>query len=231
MSVLVIMQYQEIVFKSMGFSEIEDISAHFLSEYKKVNTDNPKFLEKLKKVISDLKTKCNEQIKLLIEKDEKCQYKNPDGTLMEKKDYLTRNFAAFHLGVGLIGFPHGYNKLNMNKIFDIEKAYEMFLGKINNVSKLTVLKKIEWKGELKEFAELIFELDNKQWIDLPHGELTSIVNTLCSCFDFSATKKTEKSKTESSLLQYLKPSEREDKIKTKRYISKFDSIKQNTIQK
>ncbi len=85
--------------------------------------------------------------------------------------------------------------------------------------------RIRWRGSLKEFAELITELENKGWIDpINHGEVNAFTRSILSCFDFSETQKKIDSKTEASLMQYLKPSERETKIYSKRYIKKFASI-------
>lgn len=92
--------------------------------------------------------------------------------------------------------------------------------------------KIPWAGNLKQFAELITELEKKGWIKpIPHGELQTTVATLLHCFDLSATQRKEDSNTENSLLQYLKPSERDLKIYTKRYVRQFTEILYNlTLQ-
>ncbi len=223
MAVLSKKDYYEIIFKTNDFPEILDISDHFISEHRNNITDNPRFSEKLKGVIESLKVKIGELREQRIEKEKKDNYRNPDGSPKEKNDYLGYNFSADKLGVGLIQYPGG-SRLSINKINNIEKAYELFTGKINNSGTPGVKQKIRWRGELKEFAELLVSLEKKQWIELPDGELNPIVKTLCLCFDFSGTKRKENSNTENSLLQYLKPSERELKIYTKRYQTKFDSI-------
>ncbi|MBC9910567.1 hypothetical protein [Chitinophaga varians] len=92
--------------------------------------------------------------------------------------------------------------------------------------------KIPWAGNLKQFAELVTELERKGWIKpIAHGELQSTVTTLLHCFDLSATQRKEDSNTANCLLQYLKPSERELKIYTKRYTRKFSDILWNLIVK
>lgn len=93
-------------------------------------------------------------------------------------------------------------------------------------------KKIKWKGSLKQFAELINELEIKAWIEpIAHGELSPSIKALTDCFDFSLTQKKEGSNSTSSLMQYLKASEREDKIYSKRYIKQFDCILPNPTKK
>lgn len=92
--------------------------------------------------------------------------------------------------------------------------------------------KIPWAGNLKQFAELVIELEKKGWIKpIAHGELQATVTTLLHCFDLSATQRKEDSNTANCLLQYLKPSERELKIYTKRYTRKFSDILWNLIVK
>jgi hypothetical protein len=92
--------------------------------------------------------------------------------------------------------------------------------------------KIPWAGNLKQFAELITELEKKGWINpISPGELQATVTTLLHCFDLSATQRNEDSSTTNSLLQYMKPSERDLKIYTKRYIRKFTGISPNLSQK
>lgn len=90
----------------------------------------------------------------------------------------------------------------------------------------------KWKGSLKEFAELIIELENKGWMEpIAHGELNAFIRALLICFDFSETQKRVDSNTENSLMQYLKPSERDSKIFSKRYVKKFVTILSNKLKK
>lgn len=101
----------------------------------------------------------------------------------------------------------------------------------NKSNKATSSQKLIWKGELKEFAELIDQLEKKGWVNIHDRELKPTIESLCRVLDFSATKKKEDSNTENSLMQYLKPSERENKIYTKTYNKKFGSILPNSNQK
>jgi hypothetical protein len=92
--------------------------------------------------------------------------------------------------------------------------------------------KVKWKGDLKQFAELLDILEIKGWIEpIGHGELNATIKVLTECFDFSLTQKRENSNSATSLMQYLKPSEREIKIYSKRYKKKFDSIMVNSTPK
>lgn len=226
MAVLNKIGYGEILFASNPLTEIQDITEHFLAEHRKNVTDNPRFIEKLKELIQTTKTKIDELRKQKIAQDERDNYKNPDGSPIQENDYKKYRFSGAKLGFGLLTFPGG-DRMSMNKINDIEKAFEQFEVQALNNKQPTIKQKVIWKGELKEFAELIVQLQRVGWIDLPHGELNPIVKTLCLCFDFSGTKKKKDSNTENSLLQYLKPSEQDDKIFTKRYNQKFNSIKPN----
>ncbi|RAJ85866.1 hypothetical protein CLV59_102572 [Chitinophaga dinghuensis] len=89
-------------------------------------------------------------------------------------------------------------------------------------------RKLKWEGNLKQFAELVVELEQKGWIaPIPPGELTTTVNAILSIIDLSGTQVNPSTDTASSLLQYLKPSEREYKIYSKRYKRNFDSINPN----
>jgi hypothetical protein len=94
-----------------------------------------------------------------------------------------------------------------------------------------IKQRIVWKGDLKEFAELIDQLEQKGWIEIQDREIKPTAETLSQVFDFSATKKRPESDTANSLSQYLKTSERVHKIYTKRYTKKFNSILPNTNQK
>jgi hypothetical protein len=88
--------------------------------------------------------------------------------------------------------------------------------------KSTDNKKLKWRGNSKQFAELIDQLQRKEWIDeFNNGELSSMVRSLCNAFDIP----------EPTLLQYLKPSERDDQIYTKRYKRSFESIQHNPEKK
>ncbi|QJB34080.1 hypothetical protein HF329_23440 [Chitinophaga oryzae] len=92
--------------------------------------------------------------------------------------------------------------------------------------------KIPWAGNLKQFAELVTELEKKGWIKpIAHGELQATITTLLHCFDLSSTQRKEDSNTAASLLQYMKPSERDVKIYTKRYSRQFSDIQWNLIVK
>lgn len=223
-------QYGSILFASNKFQDIQDITDHFLAEYRQNINDNPRFVEKLKEVILYVKNKIEDQCNQIIARDKKANYKNPDGSPMEKKDYKGYKWSADKLGFGFIQFKGG-NRISMNKLSDIEKAFDLFEVQGLNDKQPTIKQRIRWRGELKEFAELIIQLERAKWIDLPHGELAPMVKTLCMCFDFSDTKKKKDSNTENSLLQYLKPSEQEDKVFTKRYNQKFNSIKPNITPK
>lgn len=117
------------------------------------------------------------------------------------------------------------NFLYAEIIYNREENYTYSKGKSN------IGKPIQWFGDLKEFADLIVCLEEKKWIEISPGNLSPVVRALCTSFDFSATKKTNTSNTQKSLLQYLKPSEREHKVYTKRYKSKFDSILLNNAEK
>ena len=130
-------------------------------------------------------------------------------------------------------FEHVINSIDFlkyleNRINDFDEPKELMPSvKIEAIKPTIVnipIKKIKWEGKLNEFAELIDQLRKLHYINTPDGELKPIVETLCACFDFSGTQKSEKSDTVKSLYQYLKPSEVEYKIYTKRYIPKFESI-------
>ena len=119
-------QYGSILFATNDFPEVQDIKDHFLAEYRKNINDNPRFVEKLKEVILSVKNKIEDQCKQGIAKDEKDGYKNPDGSPMQKRDYKGYRWHKDKLGFGLlIQFPGG-SRMSMNKINDIEKAFELF---------------------------------------------------------------------------------------------------------
>ncbi|MFB6457617.1 hypothetical protein ACE38W_20275 [Chitinophaga sp. Hz27] len=88
--------------------------------------------------------------------------------------------------------------------------------------------RLSWQGNLKQFAELIIELEKKGWIKaIQPGELQATVNALAETFDLSNTNKKENADNTQSLTQYLKPSEREAKVFTKRYNPQFNLINPN----
>lgn len=223
--------YLELIFDANTLNETEDITDMFFSKYKEHTTDNPKFENKLKEGIDKILNGISKLIKESEDRDKKNEYKNPDGSPIEQRNLETYRYSTDKIGLGLVQF-RGEDRMSKQKILLINEGYNMLLEKINTGDPVRGIKqKIKWNGELKEFAEMIVQLETSNWIELPHGELNPIVKTLCLCFDFSKTKRKEKSNTENSLLQYLKPSERGNKIFTKRYIRKFDSIISNNTSK
>ena len=134
---------------------------------------------------------------------------------------------------------YDFKSLNINKehCLKLIEGYKLLMEKIDEIKDSPEDRsenkriKIKWNGDLKEFAELIDSLEKNNWITINDGELSQSVKAICQIFDFSQTKKTKDSNTESSLIQYLKQSERESKIYTKRYSKKFNSISSNNKEK
>ena len=129
--------------------------------------------------------------------------------------------------ISLAGFPDTELKTELSSIETL-KAEEFAILE----ESYPPVKKIRWLGNLKEFAELITVLEAKGWIEpIEHGELSLFVRSAATYFDLSNTQKKSDSNTEKSLMQYLKPSERDSKIFSKRYIQKFNAILANNLKK
>jgi hypothetical protein len=132
-----------------------------------------------------------------------------------------------------------FKALNIQKEHSVKliDGYKLLIDKVENIEENTEERtakkgiKIQWNGNLKEFAELIDSLEKNNWIKINDGDLSKNVQSLCECFDLSKTKKTKDSSTEESIYQILKPSEREHKIYTKKYTTKFNSISSNNKEK
>ena len=230
MALLNTYEYGNIIFAAKTFSELEDIADHFLAEFKSNINDNPRFITKLNSYIQDSITKVNELIAVKIQTDLNPLNTETHSVPKEQEYYNKYGFPSEKLGFGLIHYKGG-SRMSLKKLTDIEKGFELFKEKISDNGPQTIKQKVMWNGKLKEFAELIVELERHEWIELPHGQVNQIVKTICLCFDFVKTKKSANSNTENSLLQYLKPSEKEDKIFTKRYVTKFANIIPNTTKK
>lgn len=193
MAVLNKIGYGEILFASNPLPEIQDITEHFLAEHRKNVTDNPRFLEKLKELIQSTKTKIDELRKQKIAQDERDDYKNPDGSPMQENDYKKYRFGGNKLGFGLLTFPGG-DRMSMNKINDIEKAFEQFMKKVKKVDlqEPDILqkqdgnfkgKKLVWKGTPAQFGFIIIELIGKGYLERPTGSFSRDAEFFLSLFD------------------------------------------------
>lgn len=199
MAVLNKIGYGEILFASNPLPEIQDITEHFLAEHRKNVTDNPRFLEKLKELIQSTKTKIDELRKQKIAQDERDDYKNPDGSPMQENDYKKYRFGGNKLGFGLLTFPGG-DRMSMNKINDIEKAFEQFMKKVKKVDlqEPDILqkqdgnfkgKKLVWKGTPAQFGHFIIELIGKGYLEKPTGSYQKDAKFYLDIFDIKVNEK------------------------------------------
>jgi hypothetical protein len=161
MPVLTNSQYGAIIFQTNLFNDVQDITDHFLAEYKTNIDDNPRFVEKLKELINTIKQKIDELREGLIAKAEKSGYLNPDGSPKERSDYNRFGFSTNNLGFGLIKFPGG-EYINKDKVIEVENAFKQFEEQLKETTELgtdkgellpeydfgTDARKIAWLSEL-----------------------------------------------------------------------------------
>ncbi len=114
-------------------------------------------------------------------------------------------------------------------IFSDKDELKKFLGpllKEIQPAPLPPTSKIKWLGTQKEFAEMVLELQNKNWIAVEGcTSLAAETKDLAKHFDLPGK--------ENSLYQILKPQQSKglnyeksyDQVYSKRYLKKFDAIK------
>lgn len=230
-------QYEAIVIIALPLKDAESTSYFFHHHFKEHKNDNPNFAKELKKMIDFINVRYIEVLEDYTKKAEQLPYEIENKIFFNE---LVNGTESYDDGGCICYGTHDRSAglvVDKTILHNITAGWELF----NEMEKTTIhpgqpekiiaLKKIVWKGNLKEFAEMFDSLEKMEWIDVPDGELTAIVKTLCACFDFTATKKTEESNTEASLTQYLKVSERETKIYTQRYQKKFNLISENNTKK
>jgi len=94
--------------------------------------------------------------------------------------------------------------------------------------------KLNWLGSQQDFAELILELKNKNYLSFPESEsIHGISRRFVSLFDFSSSMRKKDSKVEDNICTYLKPVYDKDLkldqyfFDKKGYKRKFDGIPVN----
>lgn len=187
-------QYGSILFAANKFKDVQDITDHFLAEYRKNIADNPRFLEKLKELIQSTKLKVDDLRKQGIARDKKAKYKNPDGSPMEKNDYKSYRYSTNQLGFGFIQF-HGGSRISLNKINDVEKAFEQLTIKVVEMEgKETDRKiKLKWKGSKVQLYHVIRQLKNDyEMIGNSYNELADFLILNVISFENTGKETVEK---------------------------------------
>ena len=124
-----------------------------------------------------------------------------------------------------------------NEANEVENLINEIQSQIQSIdtTKSPILTKIKWLGTQKELAELIVELEKKEWIaKIENGERAKTCNSILGLFDISETKKSKGSNSEKAFIQTMTPdTDRKTKtqsyirIYTTRYIPRFDKIESN----
>ncbi len=189
-------QYLNILFTANEFKDIQDIADHFLAEYNTNKTDNPRFIKKLNELIQETKQKIDELRIKKIAQDEKGEYKNPDLSPIPKRDYLGYNFSGDKLGFGLIQYSGG-SRLSMNKINDIEKAFEVFERNViedgNRLRKNSRDTKLDWKGSKVQLYSVLRQLKTQyELIANSYNELADFLIQNVKGFESTSKETVEK---------------------------------------
>lgn len=198
-------QYGSILFAANKFQDVLDITDHFLAEYRKNIADNPRFVEKLKELIQSTKLKVDDLRKQGIARDEKDDYKNPDGSPIQKRDYKEYNFSGNKLGFSLLTFA-GAGRMSMNKLNDIERAFKEFENKIealaNQVNKIEEEEdselipkevRLKWKGTPGQFAFIVDLFINKGYLEKPTQFAERNAGIFLELFEFAEHNPTKES--------------------------------------